>query len=145
MGNHKTRLGKPEIPRRKPGDPFDWDLLDMLLQFKPSLADTATLMKCSEDTLEIFIKKKYKVTFSEYRDKRMASVRMTLVQKAIEMARNGDRVMLIFCLKNLCGWTDNPAEIKQMKEVVDRLVIQYTETIREKEKIKEELNVNLSS
>lgn len=32
--------------------------------------------------------------------------RNSLTSKAVEMGLNGDRVMLIFALKNLCGWRD---------------------------------------
>ena len=32
------------------------------------------------------------------------------------MALSGDRIMLIFCLKNICGWTDK-AEIKHEGDV----------------------------
>lgn len=93
--------------------PFDWELLDKVLQYKPSLSDTAEIMKVSEDTVENRIKELHGVTFSEYRNKKMANVRLTLVQKAIQMANTGDRTMLIFCLKNYCGWQD---AIKQEME-----------------------------
>jgi len=96
------------MPAKGEMKPFDWELLDKILQFKPSLSDTAEIMKVSEDTVERRIREKYKMTFAEYRNKKMANVRLTLVQKAIQMAKAGDRTMLIFSLKNYCGWADNP-------------------------------------
>lgn len=96
----------------RPPKDFDWDTLDKVLQFKPSLSDTAEIMKCGTDTVAVKIKKKYGITFHEYRDKKMASVRLTLTQKAIQMAKAGDKTMLIFSLKNYCGWSDNPGEDK---------------------------------
>jgi hypothetical protein len=95
-----------QIPRRKPGDPFDWDVLNKYLEKKPSLSDTAEMMKCSEDTLENMIKAEHGITFSEYRDKKMAGVRLGLVTKALDMAMGGNVTMMIFCLKNVCGWAD---------------------------------------
>ena len=115
------KMGRPEIP-------FDWTRLDAILQYKASLADSAEIMQVSEDTIEKRIKDKYKITFTEYRDKKMSTVRLSLVQKAIHMAKAGDRTMLIFCLKNLCGWNDvYQQEINQTNTEVKRLVIHMGE------------------
>lgn len=95
----KKKMGRPPLP-------FDWSKLDAILQYKASLIDAAEIMECHVDTIEKKIKAMHGCTFSEYRDKKMSKVRLTLVQKAIGMAQNGDRTMLIFCLKNMCGWRD---------------------------------------
>lgn len=115
-GSDKKQMGRPPLP-------FDWEVLDKILKFKPSLKDTASVMNCSIDLVEQKIKEKYKITFSEYREQKMASVRLSLVQKAIGMAESGDRVMLIFCLKNLLNWSDNPKELIDIKDKIDKLVI----------------------
>jgi len=95
--------------------PFDWEILDKVLQFKPSLSDTSEIMKCSEDLVQMRIKEKSGLTFSAYRDKKMANVRLTLVQKAINMAKGGNKTMLIFCLKNYAGWADKVENDVSMK------------------------------
>lgn len=100
---------------------FDWKLLDKILQYKPSLVDTADIMEVSGDTVARRIREKYDMTFAEYRNKKMAKVRMSLVQKAIELAMNGDRTLMIFSLKNYCGWSDNPAEQLEDKSKVIQL------------------------
>jgi len=103
------------MPRKPTGNPngrppidFDWEILDNILRYKPSLEDCAELMKCHYDTIQNKIREKYGVTFSQYREKKMAHTRLTLTQKAIQMATSGNVTMMIFCLKNLCGWCDQP-------------------------------------
>ena len=94
-----AKTGRPKIE-------IDWKLLDAILQYGATLKDCANMCNCSEDTIERRIKKEKGDTFAAYRTKRMTGVKFTLIQKAIEMAKNGDRTMLIFSLKNLAGWAD---------------------------------------
>lgn len=119
----KNKDGSDKKPMGRKPLPFDWEILDKILKFKPSLKDTASIMNCSIDLVEQKIKGEHGITFSEYRDQKMASVRLSLVQKAIHMAESGDRVMLIFCLKNFVGWSDNPKELDEIKKDISRLVI----------------------
>jgi hypothetical protein len=86
-------------------------------------------MKVHQDTLLRRIKKKHGLTFAEYRDKKMACVRRTLVQKAIDLALSGDRALLIFCLKNYCGWSD-----KQDIVVNNTSLEEYLSSLRKKRK-----------
>lgn len=44
--------------------------------------------------------------FSDSIKKGKARVRNSLTSRAVEMGLGGDKVMLIFALKNLCGWRD---------------------------------------
>lgn len=90
----------------RPRKELDWSKLDAVLQYGASLKDCAAIMDCSEDTVEKRIKEKHGILFTEYRSKRMTGVKYTLIQKAIDMAKNGNVTMMIFALKNLCGWSD---------------------------------------
>lgn len=85
---------------------LDWTKLDSYLQLKATKKTCSILMEVSEDTIERNIKKLHKCTFTDYADRKMEPVRLKLVQKAIQKALAGDNTMLIFCLKNLCGWAD---------------------------------------
>ena len=85
---------------------IDWDKLDGLLRFKATLTDCSELMGISHDTIERHIRKKFDMNFTDYRDKKMSHTRLSLIQKAQEQAKTGNTAMLIFCLKNLCGWSD---------------------------------------
>ena len=105
------KVSKKKKPGPKKGEggverkDFDWELLDNLCAHTMWLKDCAELMKLSEDTIQRRIKEKYGITFAVYRDKKLAKTRMSLVQRALKMAAT-DRVMLIFCLKNLNKWQD---------------------------------------
>jgi hypothetical protein len=92
----------------RPLKPFDWTKLDAILQYNATLEDTATIMNVSEVTVAKRIRDKYSMTFFDYRKKRHAPVKLSVVQKAVEIARSGKNItMLIFVLKNLCNWSDN--------------------------------------
>ncbi len=83
--------------------------LRKLMQLKPELNWIAGYYRVSPDTIERLIRKKWDLTFAEFRDQNMAEIRFGLVQKALDMAANGDKTMLIFALQNLCGWKNNMA------------------------------------
>jgi thymidylate kinase len=97
--------------------PVDWESLDALLQYSPTMTDCSDLLDVSVKTLERRIKKKYKMTFREYREKKMSRTRMKLVKKALEKAFGGDNVMMIFCLKNICHWQNDPEPPVQEEEL----------------------------
>lgn len=80
--------------------------LAAFMRQKPTLADTAAFFECSQRTIERYIKDNFDLTFVEFREQKMVHTRHGLIRKALEMAMSGDRTMLIFSLKNLCGWTD---------------------------------------
>lgn len=97
-----ANLGRPEIQ-------IDMDELGVFCRMKPTLRECAEFFKCSEDTIERRIKEAFGVTFAEFRDQNMTHTRFSLIRKAIRKAEDGDNTMLIFCLKNLCGWRDRPS------------------------------------
>lgn len=86
---------------------LDADLLLDIMRTYPSREDVAAILKVHPDTVDKHIKKFHNMSFSEYRDQNMASCRHDLKRKALRMAlEEGNVPMLIFCLKNLCGWKD---------------------------------------
>lgn len=87
--------------------------LEALMRFKPTAEDCAAFFRCSVDTIERRIKEftisdenPNGLTFAEFRDQNMVHTRFGLVRTALKKADGGDNVMLIFCLKNLCGWKE---------------------------------------
>lgn len=99
-------MTKPKIGR--PLKPLDWKKVDLLCSYKLSLEDVAYLSEISDTQLEARIRKEFGCSFLEYRVKKVSTIKVRLINKAIEKALAGDNTMLIFCLKNLCKWCDNP-------------------------------------
>jgi hypothetical protein len=83
---------------------------------KPTTADVAAFFDCSEDTIERHIKKTYRKSFAAFRGENMVHTRFSLIRTALAKAENGDNTMLIFCLKNLCGWKDKPESEETVSE-----------------------------
>ena len=88
--------------------PFSWDKLDGLLAYKSSLVTCAEILDCHENSIKNHIKERYGLTFTEYADKKLSKTKVKLINHALKMAYNGNATMTIFCLKNLCSWSDNP-------------------------------------
>lgn len=92
---------------RKPiFDDEKYDQLAAFCRLKPTLADCAAFFKCGERTIEDTIARRDGLTFREFREQNLVHTRYDLVRNAIKKARSGDNTMLIFCLKNLAGWSD---------------------------------------
>ena len=91
--------------------------LKAIMRLKPTMKDCAAFLDVHPDSVEKYIKKTYNCSFSEFREQNMVHTRFMLIRTAIKKAENGDNTMLIFCLKNLCGWRDNPEpEVREDEE-----------------------------
>lgn len=100
---------------------IDWGKLNAILQFYPTKTTCADILNCSEDTLDKNIQEHHGMNFKEYREKKMGNTRVQLAKKAVDMALNGNVTMLIFCLKNLCGWNDQQFQNMSTKQQVIEL------------------------
>lgn len=98
---------KPPNPGGRPLIEIDMKKLEALMQLDPTCADAATQMGCSEATVERRIKEATGLTFLEFKQKHMAGVRLSLVQQALKLAREGDVTALFKCLKHFNGWNDS--------------------------------------
>lgn len=101
---------------------FDNAKLKALMRLKPTVEDTAAFFECSPRTVQRYIKDEFNLEFKEFREMYMVHTRLNIIRKAIEKAEKGDNVMLIFCLKNLCGWRDRneppPQEAPPVQPIV---------------------------
>jgi hypothetical protein len=97
----KKKGGRPRVS-------VDYDLVRKVMQFGLRQEDVAAIAGVSVPVLSSALVERYGKSFRELKKERLAPVKLTLTQKAIQMAKSGDRTMLIFCLKNLAGWQDKP-------------------------------------
>ena len=98
----------------------DLEKLKQFMRMKPTLEDTAAFFEVSTRTVEQTIRDEFNLTFREFRDQNMVHTRHALIRKALEKALSGDNTMLIFCLKNMCGWQDK-VEMESIGESVLKL------------------------
>lgn len=91
--------GRPKIE-------LDWNLINGVLQFGARLLDCSELCKVSDDVIQSRIKEEFGITFTEYRNRKMSSMRMKLLQKQFDVAMQGNIAMLIFLGKNHLGQAD---------------------------------------
>lgn len=97
--------------------PFSWDKLDGLLAYKSSLTVCSDILEVSDTTIKNHIKKRFDMSFTEYAEKKLSRTKVKLVQKAIEMANSGHATMMIFCLKNICKWSDNQDNVIDISKI----------------------------
>ena len=112
------KLPKEYIPADAP---FSWDKLDGILTHKASLELCSHLVECPPSTIQDHILRRFGSTFTQYAEKNLSKTKIKLMNKAIEMALAGNVVMLIFCLKNICGWTDKVEQETNIKGIEIRL------------------------
>lgn len=82
-------VGRPQIE-------INWDKLDAALQFGARMLDCCGLLDTTENTINKYIMQKHGVTFSEYRELKMSTMRTKLLQKQFDVAMSGNVVMLIW-------------------------------------------------
>lgn len=109
--------GRPKID-------LNYTLMDELLQFKVSKAYLARRMRISEDTIEKRLREDWGMTFTQYSEYIFEDVKISLQKTALKMAID-DNVpsMVIFALKNHCGWKDkveNENINSELKIVIDK-------------------------
>jgi hypothetical protein len=93
------KMGRPKLE-------IDQEQYEALCRLNPTLKDMAAFFKCSEDTIENKAKEFGYATFSDARQQNMVHTRLNLIRTAVSQASSGNVPMLIFSLKNLCGWAD---------------------------------------
>jgi AraC-like DNA-binding protein len=93
-----------------------YEQLKALCRMKPTKKDCAAFFNCSEDTIEKRCAEYEGLSFTAFRDKYMVHTRFDLIRKALKQAEKNPATM-IFCLKNICKWTDRIETENTNKEI----------------------------
>lgn len=126
--DEKAAIGRPKSE-------IDKGQLESLMRLKPTLADTAAFFKVCERTIERHIREHFDLSFVEFREQNGVHTRLSIQRKAIQLATEGNVTMLIFCLKNMCGWTDK-GDDSQVQVNIQNNVQQSVEIIELEDRIK---------
>lgn len=78
--------------------------LKALMRFKPTLKDSAAFLDLHSDTIEKYIKKTYKMKYSEFRYTYMAQTRFKVVNALLTAIDNGNIKAIELGLSYFCGW-----------------------------------------
>lgn len=100
-----------KIGRGRPKTELPWEAIEAMATLKASNAQVLAFLemqgiKITDDTLNNHARERYGCKFSDFVAKRFEGTKLKLVQKALELAFAGNVVSLIFCMKNLCGWSN---------------------------------------
>jgi len=90
----------------RPIKEIDWDKLARICQYPMKNEDIAAILDLSVDTIFRAIKKKYNISFAEYKDQKQSNLRFTLLSKQIEVAKSGNVTMLIWLGKQYLDQKD---------------------------------------
>jgi hypothetical protein len=100
-------------------DKIEIEKLKAFMRMKPTLEDTAAWFQVAPRTIERFIRDNFDLTFVEFRAQNMVHTRHALIRTALRKAiEKEDNTMLIFCLKNMCGWADKFEHVSDIKAKV---------------------------
>ena len=95
--------------------------------FRVASADHSPFKRVpSQSTLERMILEEFECdSLTEYYEKRRDGLKTALKNKAVQMALSGNPSMLIFCLKNICGWSDNVQVVPDKEDAKNQIRLAY--------------------
>lgn len=105
MSTYQKTSGNPNMGR--PRIEIDWKELDKLFYLQCTLVEIAGWFDCSEDTIELRVKEKHGITFTELSSKRSAKGKISIRRKQYQKAEEGNPTMLIWLGKQYLGQKDS--------------------------------------
>ncbi len=80
--------------------------LESFAEMGIAIKEVAGFFMCSIDTIENRIQEMFGMTYTEFREQKESKTRRMIKRKIIEKALGGDNTMLIWCSKNMLGWSE---------------------------------------
>ena len=91
----------------KPEKNIDFEDIQKILAFYPTLDEVASWFHCSPDTIERRVKEAWGCTFKEMRELGAGKTRLLLKRKAVSKALEEDNEkMLVYCLRTMTDLDD---------------------------------------
>lgn len=95
------------IPSGRPKIEIEQSELIELMNFYPTLEETACWFNTSSDTIERRVKNNWNMTFAEFRKRFSGKTRLLIKRKAISMAlEENNEKMLLYCLRTMTDLDD---------------------------------------
>jgi hypothetical protein len=112
---------------------FDWEMFDSLCSYPDVITqpDIAEIMKVSVDTCANKVRELHDCTFSEYRVKKQAGFRQSVLSWQLKAAKNGNVAMLIWIGKNYLNQKEPKTEQVLTIQDNDRLAKEYAAQLKE--------------
>ena len=103
----------------RPLKPIDKKIFENLCAIQATLIEIAGIFDCSEDTIQRFCKREYKMSFSEAFEKFSANGKVSLRRMQFKAAEAGNVTMQIWLGKQYLGQTDKQEmEVTEEKDYV---------------------------
>lgn len=99
--------GRDKMPRGRPSifdDPEKDHQLKTLMRLRPTLKDCAAFFEAHTDTIEKYIKRKYKMKFSEFRERYMVHTRFNIIRALLKTAEAGNVKAIELALGYFLKW-----------------------------------------
>lgn len=94
------------MPAGRPSININWDEFEKLCEIQCTLTEISGWFRCSEDTIERAVEKKYGIKFAEAFEQKRGKGKIAIRRAQVQKALNGDTTMLIWLGKNGLGQTD---------------------------------------
>lgn len=109
------------VSRGRPLVEIDWALIDRILARGGKMPDCVYLTGVSASTIERRIREEMGMTFNDYRQLQLTSLRLKILDKQVEVAMEGDSAMLKHLGEQYCDQSTKNQNLNVTASVEDFL------------------------